>query len=345
MSLGNPVSGRNFAAEFKLPGLPNAARDTSTSVKKKITFARMSRKLIVTNESSSVTLNIGFKEYDIESGKYLSVSPGETKEFNVIVQEFYVQSASSAAFNYLAELTTIHASQEENYPSVLPLTGWWRDFKTGIWSGAASTGLSSARPLTLISGTPTQSLLNGRGVANLTQAGTGSTGYITGDFFSANMPLSNFVKPSTFSLWCLAKISVQSPINTIHFLSDIEQYFIMARYGAIIPIRMQINVWGAGAADYTSAAINNDLADWTLLQARASGSTLSIRANAGTWVTNNTSAPIDVLSSSLIVGGTSDTTTPAAYSIADVGISDQYFSDASFDKILAYAKNRYNLTF
>lgn len=216
----------------------------------------------------------------------------------------------------------------------LGLTGHWRDFTGGTWNGTTSAGPSGARALTPVGSGAATSTLNGRGIATLTTAG----------HFTTGLPLSDFVNASTFSMWALVKIDTVDSAN-IFVVSDADEYLLLSSLTPTPALqKMFVGNWSDASGDYDDARVDLTLGSWMLLQARFNGSTIQVRANGAPWVTETTTvSAIESLGANLLIGTSAGDAT--AFSLAEVGITNQRFDDATFDAVRGYTNWRYDLNF
>jgi hypothetical protein len=220
-------------------------------------------------------------------------------------------------------------------PATLSLTGWWRaSFSASPWSGTASAGGSGSRDLTEATNPPAA----GSAVNGLTPADFDGTN----DKLTAPGTMDTYWNAGAGSGWVLAYVDAISTDNALVYLNDCILSTSPAMYLGVY-LRSS-GVVGIRFVDVGEVVVSTSISTgaWVLVQWKYDGSTIKIRTNGNAW-TSAAAGNIGLLSQSIVLGQNYDGSEKLDGKILDVGLADTALSDANFDNVLAYCRDRYGL--
>lgn len=232
---------------------------------------------------------------------------------------------------------------ETDITLVLPMSALWRDFDGGSWDGAASIAIPGSRVMVPAFGGATVESLNGRKVASFSAVDGGGDDFVLSGHFQSDFAIEEIIGASSFSTWCLAKVAAPDDAY-VSFLRDDGDNFQLSAGVPIGGANTHALIWSTSLNGYVDAPGSLVAGQWTLIQCRHNGSSLSLRMNGGPWSTVP-SGPVEDLSEAFSIGfGAAMEGAPLAFSIAELGTSKECFDDAIFDSIREYVSNRYALS-
>lgn len=302
--------------------------------KTEVVLKHASKRVTIFNNSSTQAVKIGFEDFAFDVDRFVVLGAGKNFSVESDLQTFYAIPADAVGTVELSVVATSSCetccSSANQDPSVLPLTGWWRDFASfseGDWRGSVSTSTSSEHPLLGSAGVVRS--LNGHGSAYLTEASTKAT----------STQISDFVSPTKFSMWAL--VNVKELTNSWLFvLQDADQYVFLGKGNSAHDAG--IYVWKESINDYVKATQQVTLNEWCLWQAKASDGSLSFRINDNAWTTVSC-AGIEDVTANLEALLSDNPSLPLRAEVAEIGISKAAFSTERFDEIRKYCSKRYNV--
>lgn len=213
-------------------------------------------------------------------------------------------------------------------PSELPLTGWWRDYAGGNWTGTASAGTSGSNDLLVENEPDVGTALNGHGTADF-------GGF--NDTLIADGSTDTYINATAFGGWVL--LNPDGVAGTKSILHDASHRFrVRIIDGAVV---LDVNVGAASVSRAISASA------WSLVTFRYTGTALAIGVNeipgaAGGGATTAYSSSVTGITGNLSAGGSN----PNYYAglIAEIGLSDTAPTDQNFTDVLGYIEQQYGLS-
>jgi hypothetical protein len=221
-------------------------------------------------------------------------------------------------------------------PSMLPLTGWWRDFRGVPWAGDDSFGPSADDSTEIFETTnpPSQAQdLNNNGVTSF----DGTDDRLTG-------PLASALFGEQFSIWWLfyADSAPTDPGDAAPYdapgMSDAS--------GA--PIALGITASGVRAGYYDGATWSSVLqaapvGAWHLARVRSDGTKIELSVDSQPFTSVSRAAPYVPSGNAFRVGVSYGFGHFFAGKIAEIGTAATDFSDEIMEQIKIYANTRYGL--
>jgi hypothetical protein len=215
------------------------------------------------------------------------------------------------------------------------LQGWWdNSFSASPWAGLASAGGSSGRDLSEATNPPA--------------AGTAVNTFAPASFDGVNDRLTSAAASSTFIgaasygyfILCNAT-SVATDNATLPSNDALINSKDNGFWGCTLRSSGSVAAYQYDGSDFDGAATAFTIGQWQLVQAKYDGTTISIRVNGGSWVTQAQGNITNV--TELLRMGTNAT---AAHlftgKILTAGTATSNTA-ISFDKLLVWARGKYNL--
>lgn len=261
----------------------------------------------------------------------------------VIERKFVHSVRADDDLSVMATPTKVVVTYDETtFPQTLGLTGFWRDFAGGVWSGTPAAGSSGTKSIAPAQGGALVGDLNGRGIASFSATDDGTDPIATSGYFESSFGIGDVIGTSSFSMWCLAKMDSLGDMYAA-FIRDNGDNIQLSTGVSIGGMNTHALIWSTPQDEYTAASGNVNAGEWFMVQCRHDGTLLSVRINGGSW-DSVPSPPVEDLSSPFKVGfGLTNQGEPLSFSIAEFGVTDQKFDDATFDSIREYARCRYDL--
>ncbi len=219
--------------------------------------------------------------------------------------------------------------------ATLSLTGFWRaSYAASPWVGVPSAGSSGSRDLSEATNPPS--------------AGAAINGLTPADFDGTNDVLTNatqmgtLLSASAWSCWALVNIDAINTNNTDVWLNDPIFNDSGAFWGIHLKSGGTVHAYQwDGAAKSVSETIATGA--WALVQAKYDGTNLRLRVNGGSWQ-SVAAGNIATTTGTLRVGLTPTAGHAFDGRMADLGIANTAFSDATFDDLKSYINARYGLS-
>lgn len=225
-------------------------------------------------------------------------------------------------------------------PSSLALTSWFRDYAASPWAGTASAGTSGAATATEATNAPSSgSALNGHPAAVFDG---------TNDILTLNGTLDTYYNASALSGWVLVDVTAVADIGVVSkgAYTAIFSATASARHGVYIinsggvyTIGVYVTITGALArfVETTFALAAPKLVQW-----KSDGVDIWIRINGGAWIPGGAgSGAIDNLTMGVAMGRNVGATRFFNGNKYESATTDMVLSDATFDSVLTYARDRY----
>jgi len=220
-------------------------------------------------------------------------------------------------------------------PATLSLTGWWRaSFSGSNPAGVASAGSSGSNNLSNGSNPPAATgTLNGLTVADFDG---------TNDEY-AGAAFSTYWATSAWSGWVLVNIDAINTNDTGNYaLNDV----LVGTDGTAeiaVYLRSAGPVVGVTIGSGVGAEVSISTGAWALVQFKGSTAFAgkAIRVNSGTWQTQ-AGGTIGSLAANLSIGDLAGGFLDGK--IAEIGLTNSFLSDATFDDIKSYINSRYALS-
>lgn len=227
-------------------------------------------------------------------------------------------------------------------PSVLSLTGWWRDYSGSPWNGASSAGTSGSNNLSAPGTAPTVgSPVNGHTPAVIVPA---SSTYLS----SGSSKMDTFVASSSYSAAVLLYASSASAYGSDEY--DNPGVFCSGGAGATIWGAASFSTSGVSSWHYNAGwpgqTVSCGTGAWHLAQIRYStASGQEVKIDSGSWnVVSIGDITYSLTSESMQIGANYSASKFFDGNVLEALVTNTYLSDTDFNNIKTYMNNRYSLS-